>query len=108
MISILFTAQANAQQESYYRAAINIMQEQLNNPDLTAEDRAAIKEAIVETQNILNELKSDAPYIDSSESQYQDNNSTNIQNTAPKVPEPVKNNNVRGKYDCKGCAAPAN
>lgn len=64
---LLFTAKAKAQEEDIYQKAIDLLQEQLNNPDLSKTDKESIREALKETKEIKNNLQSDSPIYDTSD-----------------------------------------
>ena len=85
---ILFTTQAQAQQAEFYKTAITQIEETLKSPDLTVEQRQTLRDLLRQTNDLLNELKSDAPTYGATDNSSTSNNNDHA--PAALAPEPTR------------------
>ena len=80
LILILFYANNISAQTAEYEEAISLLEEQLQNPDLTPEMRTALEDVIAESQSILIEVQNEGQGIIYSEDELIINNETAAEN----------------------------
>jgi hypothetical protein len=98
--ALFFTTQVKAQQEETYEKANTLIEDLLKNPDISASDKEALKEALKQTNDAIKELKSPDVPVYSTEAPK--NNKANYDHAPTAVkpkPTPVINGNSNRRSD---------